>query len=498
MPDQLQVMSRNENSADLSRLFKLLQHRKVLVVGDAMLDRYLMGGVRRISPEAPVPVVSLNRQWTCPGGAANVAASIAALGLSVTFGGLVGRDEGGACLRQHLADHGVSDEFLIADPHLQTITKTRILATDHHQLLRLDTDGNKRRFEESAKALVDLLIPRLDQFEAICISDYDKGTLSDDLLRALINEGRRRGIPCVVDPKKQDFRCYANATILTPNVFEAERAVGFELAQDVDICQTAAKLRSDLDLKYMLITRGADGMTLVGADSNDVQHFPSDVLEVADVAGAGDTVIAVITACLASRTSMADACRLASIAAGIAVSKPGVYVVRGDELEHAWSGKSSSILDRESAASRIKAAKAQGQKVVFTNGCFDLVHAGHLSSLQKARELGDFLVVGLNSDASVRNLKGADRPILPESQRAALLAGLSCVDIVVIFDEATPEILVQTLAPDVLVKGGDYDIATMAGSDFVRQRGGTVVTLPLVDGLSTSAILEKIRKASEC
>jgi D-beta-D-heptose 7-phosphate kinase / D-beta-D-heptose 1-phosphate adenosyltransferase len=462
----------------------------VLVIGDVMLDRYLEGSVRRISPEAPVPVVSLQKEWECPGGAGNVAASIAGLGANVTLAGLIGKDQAGQGLCHRLEELNVRKLHLRKEASLQTITKTRVLAPDHHQLLRLDVDGRRADYEKCAQGLLNEVIPQIREHQVVCLADYEKGTLRPDVLRKIIEEARRHQIPCLIDPKKTDIGVYARASVLTPNVFEVEQALGRQLHDSKAVSEAAVELRDRLGLKWMIITRGAEGMTL--ASSDGVHNFPAEVREVADVAGAGDTVVATLATCLGAGWEMPEACRLASVAAGIAVSKPGVYVVQAAELERAWQGGSAKILDRDSARGQLAELRRRGYKVVFTNGCFDILHAGHLSCLERARQLGDFLVVGLNSDHSVKLNKGSARPIIEEKNRAALLAGLACVDMVVLFDDLTPELLVRHLAPDVLVKGGDYDPRTMAGADFVRERGGQVVTLPLVPGLSTTRILGNI------
>jgi D-beta-D-heptose 7-phosphate kinase/D-beta-D-heptose 1-phosphate adenosyltransferase len=463
----------------------------VLVVGDLMLDRYLEGAVRRISPEAPVPVVSLQREWECPGGAGNVAASIAGLGADVTCAGVVGRDESGARLRHLLGAMGVKDLALVERDGVQTVTKTRVLAPDHHQLLRLDVDGHRPAYEEAAQELIATLVPQIGRHQAVCLADYEKGALPVPVVRAVIDAARRQGVPCLVDPKKEDFSAYAGATVVTPNLAEAERAVGRPLGSADDVAEAALELRQRLNLDWTLITRGPDGMSLAGRDG--VSHFPAEVREVADVTGAGDTVIATLSTCLGSGWDMAEACRLAGVAAGLAVSKPGAYVVRAAELEKACTGGSYKVVDWDTAVARARDHRRGARRVVFTNGCFDLLHAGHLHCLEQARRLGDVLVVGLNSDASVKMLKGPERPVIGEAQRAALLAGLACVDLVVLFDELTPESLIRDLEPDVLVKGGDYDPATIVGADLVRARGGRVVAVPVVKGLSTTAILQRTK-----
>jgi D-beta-D-heptose 7-phosphate kinase/D-beta-D-heptose 1-phosphate adenosyltransferase len=459
----------------------------VLVLGDVMLDRYVAGKVQRISPEAPVPVVAVEREYSSPGGAGHVAASLAGLGCEVTLAGLIGTDAAGDELRERLQAAGIRDEAIVAHRELRTICKTRVLAGSHQQLLRLDVDGRSAAFSDTAAELPARVLPLLGRHDAVVLADYDKGTLPPALLRAVIAECRRLGRPCLVDPKKTDFTLYAGATLLTPNLHETERALGRALSDETALSEAAREWRERLRLDALLITRGAEGMTL--ADGDGVRHFPARTREVADVTGAGDTVVAVLAACLAQQWNLDEACQLASIAAGLAVSKPGAYVVPRAELERAWQGSSTKLLDWPTARRRLSEARRQGKRIVFTNGCFDLLHAGHLHCLEAARRSGDLLVVGLNSDASVKLNKGDARPIITETHRAALLAGLACVDLVVFFDEPTPEELIRALEPNVLVKGGDYDPATMAGADFVRSRGGEVRVIPLLEGLSTTAIL---------
>jgi D-beta-D-heptose 7-phosphate kinase / D-beta-D-heptose 1-phosphate adenosyltransferase len=461
----------------------------VLVVGDVMLDRHVHGHVRRISPEAPVPVVSLSGEVHTPGGAGNVAATLAGLGCPVTLAGLVGADVEGALLRDALHAKGVARLALHEGPGLQTISKTRILSEGQQQLLRLDRDGDRAAFAAAAEGLLERVLPLVEGQAAVVLADYEKGAISLAMARAVIDRCRERGIPCVVDPKKVDFAAYARATVVTPNLPEAERAAGRPLPGDEAVALAGGEMRSALGLDAMLITRGPEGMTLATADGST--HIPAQVRDVADVTGAGDTVVAVLAACLGSGWDLVPACRLANVAAGIAVSHPGTYVVHADELAMAWKGLSHKVLKRESARRRLAEARRRGRKVVFTNGCFDILHAGHLASLEGSRREGDLLVVGVNSDASVRRLKGDSRPVIDQENRASLLAGLACVDIVVIFDEPTPDELIRELEPDVLAKGGDYTLDQIAGAEFVLGRGGRVVTIPLVPGLSTTAILER-------
>ncbi len=398
----------------------------VLVVGDVMLDRHVHGHVRRISPEAPVPVVSLEGEVHTPGGAGNVAATLAGLGCPVTLAGLVGADVEGALLRDALHAKGVARLALHEGAGVQTISKTRILSEGQQQLLRLDRDGDRAAFAAAAEGLLGRILPLIDGQAAVVLADYEKGVITAATARAIVDRCRERGIPCVIDPKKADFAAYAGATVVTPNLPEAERAAGRPLAGDEAVGLAAAEMRSALGLDAMLITRGPDGMTL--STPGGAVHIPAQVRDVADVTGAGDTVVAVLAACLGSGWDLVEACRLANVAAGIAVSHPGTYVVHADELDMAWKGLSHKVLNRESARRRLAEARRRGRKVVFTNGCFDILHAGHLASLEGARRLGDLLVVGLNSDASVRGLKGDSRPVIDQVNRASLLAGLACVE----------------------------------------------------------------------
>ena len=463
----------------------------VLVCGDIMLDRQIYGHVRRISPEAPVPVVSLEREHCTPGGAGHVAASLAGLACRVTLAGLIGDDLEGDLLREALEKKGVTRLVTVpaaaAGAGLATISKTRILSDTHQQILRLDRDGHRDAFIMAAGALLEQVEAAIEGHKAVILSDYEKGTITPELVASVIGRCRERGIACVVDPKKADLGVYAGATVLAPNLHEAERAAGRPLHGDRAIAEAAEAFRVRYGLGAMLITRGAEGMTL--AAGGEPLQIAAQARAVADVTGAGDTVVAVLAAGLAAGLDIVEGCRLASVAAGIAVSHPGTYVVRADELEPALRGRSPKVMERALARQKVTAARQDGRSIVFTNGCFDILHAGHLSSLERSRDLGDLLVVGLNSDHSVRCLKGETRPIIGQDNRAALLAGLACVDVVVIFDEETPETLIRAIEPDVLVKGGDYTIETVVGSDFVIGRGGRVVTLPLIPGLSTSSIL---------
>ena len=462
-----------------------------LVFGDVMLDRRIAGQVDRISPEAPVPVLSVKQEHCCPGGAGNVAASLAGLGCRVTVAGVVGEDADGRTLRDLLRQNPLlKDELLVLDG-ATTVCKTRLVAGTHQQLARLDREGPRQLLAEGAERMAERLFSQIARHGVVVIADYDKGTISEDLARRLISRCRELGVACLVDGKKHDFTAYAKATLLAPNQLEVERAGGRAVRGDDELATVAAELRERLKLDYMVVTRGADGLTVASAQRTT--HVATEAREVADVTGAGDTVVAVLAACLAAGWEIVEACRLAVLAAGIAVSKPGTYVVHAAELDSVHRGTSPKVVDWAGAKKLVQSAQQHGKRVAFTNGCFDILHAGHLSCLERSRQLGDMLVVGLNSDASVRALKGPSRPVISHDHRAALLAGLACVDVVVIFDEERPESLVRHLAPDILVKGSDYSPEQIAGADFVISRGGKVVTLPLVPGLSTTHILSTQR-----
>ena len=468
---------------------------RALLIGDLMLDRYLEGQIHRISPEGPVPVLSLEREWATPGGAGNVAASLVGLGCQVTLVGVMGSDEEGHRLRLVLEEAGVSAASLVDCDDLRTICKTRVVAGGaRQQVLRLDQDGDRAAYSRASTTISDRIVSMIAGHDVVVLSDYDKGTITETLARRVTAECRVRHLPCVVDPKKADFSAYTGATLLTPNVSEASRALGRALSDETTLSEAAVEAREALGLDHLLITRGPQGMTL--ASNDGVSHFQAEVREVADVTGAGDTVTATMAACLASGRDMKEACRLASIAAGIAVGHRGCHVVKASELEAAFRGRSPKVRDRLSLRRWVEDQRRLGRRIVFTNGCFDILHAGHLTCLEQARRLGDVLIIGLNSDASVRLNKGPSRPVLGEEHRASLLAGLGCVDGVVLFDELTPEMLIRELSPDVLVKGGDYADKPIAGAEFVKDNGGEVVTLPLVPGLSTTAILTTARKNS--
>ncbi len=461
---------------------------RILVAGDLMLDRYWSGATRRISPEAPVAVVQVDSADDRPGGAANVALNAASLGARVQVAGITGTDEAGDALGAGLAARGVECLFhRRAD--VPTITKLRVLS-HHQQLIRLDFEKplGDLAGEDPLPPLVAAALP---DAELLVISDYAKGTIADP--QALIAVARSLGKPVLVDPKGRGFARYRGATLITPNRREFEDEVG-PCENDAALVDKGQALRARLDLSALLITLGERGMLLL-LDSGEALHLPTRAREVYDVTGAGDTVIGVLAAALAAGQDLSAAAALANCAAGIVVGKLGTASVTARELERAHRGTEwHTVLGRDELLAAVAAAKAHGERVVMTNGCFDILHDGHVAYLQQARRLGDRLVVAVNDDASVSRLKGPQRPVNPLEQRMAVLAGLASVDWVTSFGEDTPEALICALEPDVLVKGGDYQAEQVAGADCVRRAGGEVRILPFVAGRSTSRIIEAIRR----
>jgi D-beta-D-heptose 7-phosphate kinase/D-beta-D-heptose 1-phosphate adenosyltransferase len=468
------------------------QDARLLVIGDVMLDRYWHGSANRISPEAPVPVVKVANQEDRPGGAGNVALNISALGSATRIIGVVGEDESGAELESRLTAAGVLCDF-IQCPGKPTITKLRVIS-QHQQLIRADFE---QAFEK--QDVSSLLIKAKEQIantQAMVLSDYAKGALQE--IEPLIKLGRDHGIPVIVDPKGSDFDKYRGATLITPNLNEFEAVVG-HCANETDLVTKGMQLVKDLELEAILITRGEHGMTLIRPDSPEL-HLPAKAQEVFDVTGAGDTVISVLAAALAAGETMADATALANIAAGLVVGKLGTAAISGPELRRAILGEQDSgrgVMTSDQLAIAVQDARAHGERIVFTNGCFDIIHAGHVGYLNEAKKLGERLVIAINNDDSVRRLKGPGRPINPVERRMAVLAGLEAVDWVVSFSEDTPGALLQSLKPEILVKGGDYTIDQVVGGEFVLSYGGKVQALEFLDNCSTSDIVEKMRKVGD-
>lgn len=466
--------------------FPRFETARVLTVGDAMLDRYWHGDTRRVSAEAPIPVVDVAKVEDRPGGAANVALNVAGLGAKASLVAAVGRDEMAQTLRDKLEASAISLS-LIESKVSPTITKIRLVSRNQ-QMLRADFETP---FQIASDSLLGALAA-LPDCDTVILSDYDKGTVSHP--KALIREAAKHGKPCLVDPKFKPFADYAGAALLKPNKLELEHVLG-HWGSDEELVRLCKAVMAANGIKAMLVTRAAEGMTLV-TQADDPQHFPAKTREVYDTSGAGDTVIAVIAAALAAGAPLRDAVALSNLAAGLVVSHFGVASVSAPELRqvlHPAEPLDRGKMTAEQLRLAVQLARSRGERIVFTNGCFDILHAGHVDYLAEAREEGERLIVAVNDDASVRRLKGEGRPINNLEHRMTMLAGLAAVDWVVPFGEDTPEQLLQQLQPDLLVKGGDYKVDQIVGADFVRSYGGQVKVLKLVEGCSTSVLAEKIK-----
>ena len=461
---------------------------QVLVVGDLMLDRYWHGPTSRISPEAPVPVVKVEQSEDRPGGAANVALNVTALGAGVSLVGLVGKDEAGQALEKQLQSARVNCAFSVTDVE-PTITKLRVISR-HQQLIRLDFE--EAFSQDYSQSILQGAEALLQNVGVLVLSDYGKGTLSD--CQSLISAAKKADVAVLVDPKGSDFNRYRGATLLTPNLSEFEAIVGRCGSED-ELVSKGQALAKELDLDALLITRSEQGMTLIRTGHEEL-HFPARAREVFDVTGAGDTVISTLASALAAGEDLANAVALSNVAASIVVGKLGTAAISAPELRREVSkeqGAERGVVTEDQLLIALSDARAAGESIVFTNGCFDILHAGHVGYLEQARAQGDRLVLAINSDESVQRLKGAGRPINPVERRMAVLSGLEAVDWVLYFTEDTPERLLESVRPDVLVKGGDYGIDGVVGGEFVRSYGGEVRVLSFLDNCSTTAIVEKIQ-----
>jgi D-beta-D-heptose 7-phosphate kinase/D-beta-D-heptose 1-phosphate adenosyltransferase len=460
---------------------------QVLIVGDVMLDSYWLGPTGRISPEAPVPVVHVHQQEHRLGGAANVAANTAALGVSTSLLGLVGDDEAAAKLESLLEARRIQSHL---HPVVggKTITKLRIVSRQQ-QLIRLDFEDAFT--DDQAHALLNAFNARLNDADAVILSDYAKGALRQ--VSDMIQLARQAGKPVIVDTKGHDFQRYRGATVITPNMGEFEAVVG-RCHDERDIETKGQALRRSLELDAVLVTRSEKGMSLL-MENQPAIHISTRAQEVFDVTGAGDTVVATLGASLASGLSLPQAMQLANMAAGLVVAKLGTATVSDAELQKALHQDKTShmVYTLPQLKARIQEARTAGQRVVMTNGCFDILHPGHVDYLEKARTLGDMLFVAVNDDASVKRLKGEARPVNPLSTRLRMLSALACVDGVVAFSEDTPEKLYEQLLPHVLVKGGDYTADQVAGAESVQAAGGEVVILGFLAGHSTTDLIDKIQ-----
>ena len=487
---------------DLIRRVQSLGRPRILVVGDLILDRYIWGYAERISQEAPVPLLRADHREHRLGGASSVATMLAALGAEVTLVGGVGLDREGDLVRQLLQEQGIDHGPVVALDDRPTTLKERYIgrAQDRHpqQMIRVDYEVRSPITARSEAEIVNGLRDRISGSDIVLISDYDKGICTPSLLRSLIDACRSAGVRVVADPiRSDDYSRYRGVHCMTPNRLEAQLATGMTIAVPDDAIAVGRKLVRELGMDSVLVTLDRDGMALVRSDGR-AEIVPTRARQVYDITGAGDMVLSIVGLCLAAGADYDEAAALGNIAGGLEVEKIGVALLSREEIlrdliEH-QEGDSGKVYDRASLLVEVARRRAIGRKIVFTNGCFDLLHVGHTRLLRKAAEQGDYLIVGLNADASVRRLKGPSRPINAETARAEVLAALESVDAVTLFEEDTPLDLIDAIRPDVLVKGGDYRPEEVVGRDVVEASGGRLVLIPLVEGHSTSNM---VRKASD-
>jgi D-beta-D-heptose 7-phosphate kinase / D-beta-D-heptose 1-phosphate adenosyltransferase len=484
---------------DFDALSQALRRQTVLCIGDLMLDEFVYGEVSRISPEAPAPVIAVQRSETNIGGAGNVARNIAALGARCIFVGLVGSDAAGAELRATLMREAGIESVLVTDPSRPTTRKVRFVS-EHFSthMLRADWERPAPAAPEIEQELIDTILPQLERADIVLLSDYAKGVLTARVIRNVIDAARKRGTRVIVDPKSANFAIYRGATLLTPNRKEFSEATRSRAESAQEIASAAQDAIQLADCEAILVTQSERGMTLVPRQGEPV-HVPAYPVKVRDVSGAGDTVVAVLAATFAAGAEWEDALRMASAAAAVAVSKQGtasvdVAELRRKILPHATLAAEEKILaTADDLKARLADWREEGLRIGFTNGCFDILHPGHVKVLTAARAACDRLVVGLNSDASVRRLKGDSRPVQDERARAEVLAALEAVDLVAIFAEDTPIQLIEQVRPSVLVKGGDYTREQVVGHEIVEAAGGEVILVDILKGFSTTALVDRAR-----
>lgn len=476
-------------TTEIFQLLERLQHIRILVIGDLMLDHYLAGATERTSPEAPVPVVLIDREEYLAGGAANVARNVAAAGALVACVGAVGEDEEGNHVKSILADAAINIEGIDACTPYSTTKKTRIVSQGQ-QIVRLDRELPKASLAPHADAIAQKAIAAIASADAVILSDYGKGVLSEKVLTQVFQACAAKNIPVVVDPKGRDYAKYCGATAITPNAREARETTGLDTDDEAGLTAAVQKLREITGCRQIVITRGAQGLTLLD-ETDQIYNIPTSAREVFDVTGAGDTFVAWFTLALAAAYPAESAARIANTAAGIVVGKVGPAVVTPLDIKHASASSrlGKKLVEPQELATLAAQLRAAGKKLVFTNGCFDFLHAGHIAFLQQARELGDVLVLAMNSDESIRRIKGAPRPIILEKQRAELLASIDAVDYLVVFETDTPHALLEVLRPDVLVKGGNYTLNEVEGADLVNTWQGRAVCIPILHDIRTSRLI---------
>jgi D-beta-D-heptose 7-phosphate kinase/D-beta-D-heptose 1-phosphate adenosyltransferase len=481
---------------ELAQLVRRFAQAHVLILGDVMLDRYVSGTASRLSPEAPIPVLRPTTRRATLGGAANVALNIATLGGQASLVGVIGDDPEGSELTNLLGSSGIVPHLIVA-PGRPTTAKTRFMAGTH-QLLRLDEESTAEVDAVTADNVLSAFTEAIDAADIVVLSDYAKGVLSDAVLSGALERARAYGRVLIADPKRIDFAAYRGATVLTPNEQEVRQATRIDAAEDAEAVRAGQCALEDTGCQAVVVTRSAKGLTLVRRDAPAL-HLPTRAREVADVSGAGDTLVAALAVALGADAALPEAAMLANVTAGISVGKPGTATVSQEELLGVLHledliASDRKIVDRAEATQRAAAWRAQGRRVGFANGCFDLIHPGHIRLLSEARARCDRLIVALNTDASVKRLKGPTRPLQNETARATVMASLAPVDLVVLFDEDTPMQLIKALRPDVLVKGADYSIDQVVGADLVQSWGGTVLLVELQAGHSTTGTIRRMSK----
>jgi D-beta-D-heptose 7-phosphate kinase/D-beta-D-heptose 1-phosphate adenosyltransferase len=486
-------MTAAEPAADLAAYIKRFSRASVLVVGDVMLDRYVYGEVTRVSPEAPVPILSVTREVAMPGGAGNVVRNLIALSAAAAFVSVVGDDQAGSDLTGLIGGQERVEPWLLVQSGRTTTLKTRYIAQAQH-LIRADREETMALQPKLAERLVRIALDAMAATSITVLSDYRKGVLSENVAEQLIAGAKKLGRKVIVDPKGRDYGRYKGADLVTPNRKELAEATGLAVDSESGIVAAAQVLLQRHGFGAVLVTRAEDGMSLITAD--EIRHYPGEAKEVFDVSGAGDTVVATLAAALAVDVPLFEAARLANIAAGIVVGKVGTAVARPADIFAAIApatGALRKVVTPNAAAEAAERWRARGYRVGFTNGCFDLLHPGHVYLLEQCRAICDRLIVGINADASVKRLKGASRPAQGEAARAAVLAALTSVDLVCLFEEDTPLELIKLIKPDLLIKGADYTRATVVGAELVESWGGSVALAELLPGHSTTATLARLR-----
>ncbi len=463
---------------------------KILVVGDLMIDYYIWGDAKRVSPEAPVVVIDVQKESKTLGGAGNVINNLKALGANIKVASVLGKDEIGKNLLEMLKELKVDLKGVIFEEGRSSTQKSRVIAS-HQQVIRFDSETRRDISKKSEEVLIDLIKEAIKEVDAILISDYAKGVLTKEVLKQTIKAARDNSKPVLIDPKGKDYSKYKGATLITPNKKEATEASNIEIVDEKSLQEAGFKLKDELQLDYVVITLSEDGMALF---KEEMIKIPTVAKEVYDVTGAGDSVLSTIGFVLACKGDIKEACKIANAAAAVVVGKLGSATATWEEIINYSlnSGESKiqeKILEKETLKKVVKNLKTKNKKIVFTNGCFDILHLGHIKYLEKAKSFGDVLIVGVNSDSSVKSLKGKSRPINPEFDRAYLLSALEMIDYVVIFEEETPYELIKIVSPDVLVKGGDYKGKKVVGSNIAKE----VKLVDFIDGKSTTSIIQKIK-----